>query len=128
MAFGSMYFYPQSQLSQKSLKEISAYLPEITITQEQFKIVLILQMAISAIFAVSGLGLLLQKEWGRRATLYFSFAMVIIAFVAVLFSGTVITHSIVQIIYPGIMIFYLTSKKIEEYFIRPKTEVKEESE
>jgi hypothetical protein len=124
--FGATYLNTQSQGSQKLLEEFRRYIPQSTINEEQFKVVLLLQLAISAVFALSGLGLLLKREWARRLTLYFSFFIVILAFLAVLVSTSLTTQAIVQVIYPGILIFYLTNKKVEQYFVPSKTKPQEE--
>jgi len=82
----------------------------------QFKNSLLVQMVIAFIYACSGAGLLLQKEWGRKLTLYFSFTIVIFLFISALTNPRFITQAIVQVIYPAILIIYFTNKKVESYF------------
>lgn len=98
-------------------EDIKKYFPEKELEEEQLKIALIMQMAIALIFFASGLGILLRKEKARRLTLYFSFFMVILAVLSVVFNPSTISQAILQIIYPGILILYFTSKKIEKYFV-----------
>ena len=86
------------------------------ITFQQFKIACMVYVAIASIFFLSGLGLLLKKEWGRKLTLSFAFVMVLIVFLAVVLSPGLIQQAIVQIIYPGILIIYFTNKNVEAYF------------
>jgi hypothetical protein len=81
-----------------------------------FKTAASLQILVSLIFILSGLGLLLGKEWARKTTLYFAFCVVVIALLLAVFAPVFIKEASVQIIYPGILIFYLTKKDIEEYF------------
>lgn len=108
------FFPAKGQMLFEELKK--KYLPEVTISLAQFKIAIILQMIVASIFTISGLGLLLGKEWARKITLYFAFVIVILTLLVVLFNNTLIKQAIIQIIYPGILIFYLTNKKIEHYF------------
>lgn len=116
-----------SEASEVLLTEFSKYLPNQTLTLEQFKAVILVQIFLAGIFLVSGWGILSRKEWGRRLTLYFSFFMVILAVVAVLFRAALINSAILQIIYPGILILYFTNKDVEKLFVLPqeKKEVEE---
>jgi len=115
-----VYKDPSSEASKALLAELSKYIPGQTLTPEQFKSIILLQMFLAGIFLISGWGILSRKEWGRRLTLYFSFFMVILAAVAVLFQSSLINSALLQIIYPGILILYFTNKKIESYFVPVK--------
>ncbi len=86
------------------------------VTIEQFKLSLIVYMISSCIFFISGLGLLLKKEWGRILTLIFGFIIVIFTLLSVLAQPAFIKQAIVFTIYPGILIFYFTNKKVEKFF------------
>jgi Na+-translocating ferredoxin:NAD+ oxidoreductase RnfD subunit len=86
------------------------------ITFQQFKIACIFYIGIAVMFFLSGLGLLLGKDWARKLTLAFAFLAVVVVFLAVLISPALIQQAIMQIIYPGILIIYFTNKKVEEYF------------
>jgi hypothetical protein len=88
----------------------------LKLTPQQFKISIFFQLFISIIFAISGIGLLLRKEWARKLTIYFSFVLFLLIFLSILFNPSLIKHSFPQIIYSGILIFYFTNRKIEEYF------------
>lgn len=101
-------------------EDIKNYFPEKELEEKQIKTALIMQMAIALIFFASGLGILLRKEKARKLTLYFSFFMVILALLSVVFNPSTISQAILQIIYPGILIIYFTSKKIEKYFVLAK--------
>ena len=118
--FFLVYKDPASETSKTLLAEFTKYVPDQTLTQEQFKSVVLSQIILAVIFLVSGWGILSRKEWGRRLTLYFSFFMVILAAVSVLFQSSVINSALLQIIYPGILILYFTNKKIESYFVPTK--------
>ena len=115
-----VYKDPSSETSKALLAELSKYIPGQTLTPEQFKSIILLQMFLAGIFLISGWGILSRKEWGRRLTLYFSFFMVILAAIAVLFQSSLINSALLQIIYPGILILYFTNKKIENYFVPAK--------
>lgn len=114
------YKDPTSEASKALLAEFSKYIPGQTLTPEQFKAVLLSQIFLAGVFLVSGWGILSRREWGRRLTLYFSFSMVILAAVSVLFQSSLINSALLQIIYPGILILYFTNKKIESYFVPAK--------
>jgi len=120
--FFFVYKDPTSETSKALLAEFSKYIPGQTLTPEQFKSVILSQIILAGIFLVSGWGILSRKEWGRRLTLYFSFFMVILAAVSVLFQSSLINSVLLQIIYPGILILYFTNKKIESYFVPAKNE------
>ena len=117
IAFGSMYLDTSSSASQTLLGEFGKYFPRENLSEAQFRTVLKLQIAISAIFLVSGYGLLRKREWGRRLTLYFAFAMAALALLAVILSSGLVTQALLQVIYPGILIFYFTNKRVEGYFL-----------
>ncbi len=122
-----VYKDPSSEVSKALLAELSTYIPGQTLTPEQFKSVILSQIFLAGIFLVSGWGILNRKEWGRRLTLYFSFFMVILAAVSVLFRSSLINSALLQIIYPGILILYFTNKDVEKLFVPPqkKKEVEE---
>ena len=80
------------------------------------KIAMVIQGAVSLFFIISGVGLIFRKEWARRATLYFSFLMVIMIVLTAVLQPALISQVIVQIVYPGVLIFYFTNKKVKEYF------------
>jgi len=115
--FFFVYKNPSSQIAEALLAEFSKYIPDQALTPEQFGPVILSQIILAGIFLVSGWGILNRKEWGRRLTLYFSFFMVILAGVSVLFQSSLINSAILQIIYPGMLILYFTNKKIENYFV-----------
>ncbi|MCK4519846.1 MAG: hypothetical protein KAT96_01610 [Candidatus Omnitrophica bacterium] len=112
-----LYQNPASPTSQALTAEINKFLSGEFLSAEQFKAIVLSQIIAAGIFLISGLGLLLKKEWGRRLTLYFSFFTVILAAVSVLFRSVLINQAILQVIYPGILIFYFTNKKVEAYFV-----------
>ena len=87
------------------------------ISLEQFKLAIALNSSICLIFFISGVGLLLQREWARKLTIYFSLLMVILTFVAVITQPAFIAQAVLQVVYPGILIFYFTNKKVEKHFV-----------
>lgn len=86
------------------------------ITQEQLKIAVLINVLVCGIFFISGAGLLLRREWARRMTIYFSLAVVIITFIATIAQPAFIAQALLQVVYPGVLIFYLTNKEVEKYF------------
>ncbi len=125
--FFLVYKDPSSETTKALLAELSKYIQGQTLTREQFKLVILSQIVLAGIFLVSGWGVLRRREWGRRLTLYFSFFMVILVAVAVLFQSSFINSALLQIIYPGILILYFTNKDVEKAFVLPqkKKEVEE---
>ena len=125
--FFLVYKDPSSGTGKVLLTEFSKHLPGQVLTPEQFKSVVLSQIILAGIFLVSGWGILNRREWGRRLTLYFSFFMVVLAAVSVLFQSSLINKAILQIIYPGILILYFTNKDVEKLFVIPqeKKEVEE---
>jgi len=117
-----------SETGKALLAELSKYTAGQTITPEQFKTIIFSQIILAGIFLASGWGILNRREWGRRLTLYFSFVMVILAAVSVLFQFSLINSALLQIIYPGILILYFTNKKIESYFVPTKDQEAEVAE
>lgn len=90
-------------------------MPEIT--HEQLRAALMFQSAVFFLFFVSGVGILLGKEWGRKLIVYFSFAFAALIFVVTLFNSSFIRHLAPHIVYLGILIIYFTNKKVEQYFL-----------
>lgn len=87
-----------------------------SLSYQQFKGMILISGFISFVFFLTGWGLLLRKEWARRLIIYFSFFFVLLAFLSIFFSSSLIKQAILQIIYPGILIIYFTNKKVETYF------------
>lgn len=101
------------QIVEKLLKESGL---NITLTPALIKTIIIVQSAVSVVFIVCGAGLLLRKEWARKATVYFAFAIASLVLISVLLAPATIMQAILQVVYPGILIFYFTNKDIENYF------------
>jgi len=111
----SLYFRSGSQSFQALLEQISKYFgarPEAAM----LKRAILAQMVVAAIFTLSGFGLLLRKEIARKITVYFSFLIVFLTFGAAILNGAIVREAFLQIIYPGILIFYFTHKNVEKYF------------
>ncbi|MDP8289682.1 MAG: hypothetical protein P9M02_01775 [Candidatus Susulua stagnicola] len=115
--FSIVYMNPSSEISKTLLTEFSKHVPDQTLSIEQFKTIILSQIILAIVFLISGRGVLSQKEWGRRLTLYFSFFMVILAAVSVIFQPASINSAFLHIVYPGILIIYFTNKKIEKIFV-----------
>jgi len=127
LLFLSVSFFTYQELSARGdflLSEIEKYIPNVEIESQQLKVVVLAQMAIALIFCTSGAGIFCRKEWARRLTIYFSFFLVIMALFSVLVAPSLAAQAILQVVYPGILIFYFTNKRVEKYFIveKPKEE------
>ena len=88
----------------------------LEITQEQFKLAILINAAVCAVFFISGSGILRRREWARKMTIYFSLAVVILTFIATIAQPAFIAQAILQVAYPGVLIFYFTNKEVEKYF------------
>jgi len=125
--FSIVYADPSSETSKAMLIEFSKYAPDQSLSTEQYKLIILSQIILAVIFLISGWGILKRKDWGRRLTLYFSFFMVTLSVVSVLFQPGLINSAILQTIYPGILIIYFTNKNVEKIFdfSQQKAEIKE---
>ncbi|MEI8349401.1 MAG: hypothetical protein WCI77_04545 [Candidatus Omnitrophota bacterium] len=86
------------------------------ITFRQFKIACLYYAFFSSIFFISGLGILLKKEWARKLTIYFALLIAILIFLSVLLVPGLISQAFLQIVYPGILLLYFTNKNVEARF------------
>ncbi|MDD3296085.1 MAG: hypothetical protein PHU64_01850 [Candidatus Omnitrophica bacterium] len=116
VAFATLLLNPSSSFQETFSQELARYFPEISLEGPQVTAIFAAQTVIAAVFCISGLGLILKKEWARKITLGFSFFVVVIAFLAALSNRAMITRAIVQIIYPGALILYFTNTKVAQYF------------
>lgn len=108
------FLIPQNwQIISKMLKESGI---SVAISPALIKVMIIVQTAVSLIFIVGGIGLLLRKEWARKLTVYFAFIMASLVLLSALLAPAAIRQAMLQIIYPGVLIIYFTNKNIEEYF------------
>ncbi|MCK4912290.1 MAG: hypothetical protein KAS05_01050 [Candidatus Omnitrophica bacterium] len=124
--FSIVYINPSSETAKVLLIEFSKNIPDQALSIEQFKAVILSQIILAGIFLASGWGIFNKKEWGRRLTLYFSFFMVILAAVSVIFQPGTINSALLQVIYPGILIIYFTNKNIEKVFVPSQEKVETE--
>ena len=116
LIFISAYF----NITSKDLAAVTDILKrqniETAVTLAQFKSASIIQSIISIFFIVSGWGILLRKEWARKATVYFSFGWVLTVFLIFISHPSYISYLFLQVVYPGILVLYFTHKSIIEYF------------
>ncbi|MBD3263506.1 MAG: hypothetical protein GF375_00200 [Candidatus Omnitrophica bacterium] len=128
LALGYVYFNFSSLTEGNFLNEFKQHFPQnVEIDARQLRSAIALQMLVSAVFLVSGAGLLLRKEWARKLTLYFSFFIAVLTFISVVATPALISRAFLQIIYPGILIIYFTNNKIENYFSCPRNAEKKDS-
>ena len=118
--------YVLINLNQDVLKQANDLLLKegvsIELTMDQVKTALVIQGFLSLLFIVSGFGLMKAKEWGRRCTVYYAFSLVVFTFFTVVIQRTFVAQAVLQIFYPGILIYYFTNKKIEAYFLQKEQE------
>ena len=89
---------------------------ETTITLAQFKAASITQSIISIFFIISGWGLLSKRDRIRKITVYFSFGWTAVIFLVFILHPSYINYLFLQVVYPGILILYLTHKNVIRYF------------
>ena len=111
------------KITPQDFERISQVLADKNLSQEvnfqQFKTSSLIFMIVGLIFLASGLGVILRKEWARKMTLYFSFAIIIMILVASLAQPASVGFFMTFVIYFGIIIFYFTNKRVGDYFIKP---------
>ena len=122
LGFASLirYFKITPEDFQKSLELFQNKNLPADITFEQFKTYNIVPMLVSFVFLVSGVGILLRKEWARKTTLYVSFSLAILIFVSILVHPAMVRLVGPQILYLGVIIVYFTNRKIENFFVPEK--------
>jgi hypothetical protein len=98
----------------ESLKESEPLFNNIA--PQHLKALLLSQTVIALMFLISGLGLFLRKEWARKMTIYFAFALLILTALSILRVPALAKQTLLNVIYPAILIFYFTNKNIGEYF------------
>ncbi len=115
---GSAFTY--FTLTEEDLPQIRTFLSragvDVKLSYEEVKISSFISALVAIVYILSGWGLLRRKEWARRLTVYFAFAWVLLYFLTFLISPQTISQALIQIVYPGILIFYFTSRKIETRF------------
>ena len=124
--FGFSYLNLSSAAGEAVLEIVSEQFPDVDITVAQIKNALLLQVFISLFFCASGVGLLKSKAWAYKATLYLAFFAVLLGALTVLMNFAIIAKVIPQMVYPGILIFYFTNKKVEGYFKPAKGKINHE--
>jgi len=102
------------EMMTESLKNQAIDLPEVD--TQHLRAVAAVSLVFPLLFIASGTGLFLGKEWARKLTLAIAIFMLSFLLITSLLVPTIIKQAIVFAAYPVILIFYLTSKKVEGYF------------
>jgi hypothetical protein len=110
-----VYFKTDSELA-SMLQTMLLDTLNLELTEVQFKQAVLTQAMLSLPFVLSGIGLLSGKEWARKFTVICAFIIALLIAASIFFNPALIKEGILQIIYPGILIFYLTNKNVTEYF------------
>ena len=111
-----VYFRLNLQTWETTLDILSERMGQINIEYGQFKKAVAFQMLLSVVFGVSGAGVLMQKNWGRRTTLYLAFFILILVLFSAISYPAVISQMVFHILYAAILIIYFTNKSVEQYF------------
>jgi hypothetical protein len=111
------YFGSTFEFIQKTLELIKEKNPAFdSVTPEMLKLVFLGQALIALIFLISGAGIVLRKEWARKLTIYFAFFLLLLVFLSALANPSLLTQMLLNVIYPAILIFYFTNRKLDKYF------------
>lgn len=118
IAFAFTYFAIDGNAAYRDMimKEIKNQYANVQINYNYIKVGIAVQMVLFVLNIISGLGILMRKEWARRMTIYCAFAIVFIIFLAVIAKASFINQAIIHIMYPGLLIIYFTNKDVEKYF------------
>ena len=111
-----VYFRLDPQTWETTLDVLSDRMGQINIDYAKFKKAVSFQMLLSAVFGVSGAGVLMRKEWGRRTTLCLAFLILVLVLVSAISYPAVIPQMLFHILYAAAMIVYFTNKQVEQYF------------
>lgn len=87
-----------------------------TIPYEQYKIKVLLMAILALVFFISGLGVIIKREWGRKLTVYYSFALVIWMVTKAISAPDFIDTAFMRALYPAMLIFYFTGKRATQFF------------
>ena len=115
-----LYQKISSSGAEEFLQELKRHFSHQNLTSKELRVAVLFQSVMSTVFMISGAGLLRRKEWGRRLTLYIAFFVAASVLISVLFNPVFIRQAIAQILYPAILVFYFTNKKVESYFVPAK--------
>ncbi len=89
---------------------------EATFTYTTVKTATLIQMVICFLYVISGVGVIKRKQWGRKFTIYFASIYVLVLFILTILQPPIVRYTFFRIIYPGILIWYFTNKKILHNF------------
>ena len=89
---------------------------DINFTPQQLRMLVLPQAGVALFYIVTAAGVLLRKEWARKALLYFSFALAVFMVLGVIARPAAIVQIMGQALHPGVMIYYFTGKKAVEWF------------
>ena len=78
----------------------------------------LLQALIGPFYIITSLGLVRRQEWARKGVLYFAFFTAVLVLIGTLQNPAAVTLAVTNIIHPGAMILYFTSKKSGDWFTK----------
>lgn len=117
---GSMlfiYFAPASTLA-SMIQTMALDKVGVELTETQLRHGAMLQAIVCVPFIAAGIGILRRKEWGRRLVVVYSFMIAALLFLGAVSTPAAMRDALVQLIIPGIFIFYFTKKAVIAYFQR----------
>lgn len=115
--FLSIIFFLPAEFAEEIwqlLQKKGVFLPAENL--EEFRGVLKVQAVMAVMFIVSGVGILRQKEWGRRFTVYFAFFLLVLVLVSIISVPATLAYLVFNIFYPGVLVLYFTNQHIGEHF------------
>jgi len=95
---------------------------EVNLTPQQLKMLILPQAGIALFYILTAAGILLRKEWARKALVYFSFTLAVFMALGVIARPAAIMQIMVQAVHPGIMIYYFTGGSVVEWFAAKPTQ------
>jgi hypothetical protein len=95
---------------------------DVNFDPQQLRMLVLPQAGIAIFYIVTAVGVLLRKEWARKATVYFSFATAVFMLLGVIARPTAIVQIMGQALYPGAMIYYFTGKNVVGWFAAKPTQ------
>lgn len=92
------------------------------LAEKQLRFLLLAQIGIGLVYFMTGLALMRGREKGRRATVALALAFLFLVLISVIINPAAVSQAVTNAVYPGIIIFYLTNKNVEQWF-KEKAEI-----
>ncbi len=118
LGYFSLYFYLRTnpEFLYKITEIVKIKEIKTQFTYQTLQASIIFQLIVCSLYITGGVGVLKKKEWGRKLTVYFSLTIVVILFLFTLLQPSLVQYTLIKAIYPGVLIWYFTNKKIIDKF------------